>query len=404
VVKRNFCRNRFFIPTIVAMPPPIRPRVLLHAFSTFKLGGPQARFVQLANAFGPQYHHVVAAMDNCFDAGERLGPQVSWQPLPLLVKKGGTLTNRAAFRQVLKAQRPDLLLSYNWGAIEWAAANWPQVVPHVHVEDGFGPEEATRQLPRRVWMRRALLGWCGVPVVVASRQLERIATQVWKLPANKVQFIPNGVAIDPCYIEKRRLALIDKGQLTIGTVAGLRPEKNIARLIKAFAAVRAQQAARLIVVGSGPELPALQQLAASLGVADDVEFTGYLADPISRLIEFDLFALSSDTEQLPIAMLEAMACGIPVVATRVGDVTQIMPSVSQDALAAVNDSSFSATLIRAVEKRFAWNIWATAGQTIATTHYSLASMQYHWQLAFDNHFDEIHRSMAAQECKPKTQS
>lgn len=359
------------------------PRVLLHAFSTFKLGGPQARFVQLANAFGPQYRHIVVAMDNCFDAGARLGPQVNWQPLALAVKKGGTLANRGAFRQVLQAQLPHLLLSYNWGAIEWAAANWPQVVPQVHVEDGFGPEEATQQLPRRVWMRRALLGWPGVPVVVASRQLERIATQVWKLPASQVQFIPNGVAIDPAYMEKRRLAPTNKGILTIGTVAGLRPEKNIARLIKAFAAVRATQPARLIVVGGGPELAVLQQLASSLGVAADVEFAGYLPDPISRLIEFDLFALSSDTEQLPIAMLEAMACGIPVVATRVGDVAQIIPEVAQAGLAEPTDGAFASALQGAIQHRALWPQWSHAGQQRANEFYSLVVMQRHWQQAFD---------------------
>jgi hypothetical protein len=105
------------------MQQPLKPRVLLHAFSTFTLGGQQARFVQLANAFGPRYHHVIAAMDNCFDAGDRLGSQVKWQALQLQVQKGGALANRGAFRQVIQAQRPDLLLSYNWGAIEWAAAN-----------------------------------------------------------------------------------------------------------------------------------------------------------------------------------------------------------------------------------------------------------------------------------------
>ena len=236
------------------------PRVLLHAFSTFTLGGQQARFVQLANAFGPRYRHVIAAMDNCFDAGERLGPQVNWQALPLQVQKGGALANRSAFRQVIQAQQPDLLLSYNWGAIEWAAANWPQVVPHVHVEDGFSAAEATRQLPRRAWTRRVLLGWAGKPVVVISHNLLRIATQIWRLPAGQVKFIPNGVAIADSYMQKRALAPVNPAQLTVGTVAGLRPEKNIARLIKAFCAVRERQSARLVVVGGGPELPALQAL------------------------------------------------------------------------------------------------------------------------------------------------
>lgn len=363
--------------------PPIKPRVLLHAFSTFSLGGQQARFVQLANAFGPRYHHAIAAMDNCFDAGERLGPQVNWLPLPLKVRKGSTLANRSVFRQVIQAQRPDLLFSYNWGAIEWAAANWPQLVPQIHVEDGFSAAEATRQLPRRAWTRRVLLGWAGKPVVVISHTLLHIANHIWKLPASQVNFIPNGVAIPQDYLHKRALAPVNQAQLTIGTVAGLRPEKNIARLIKAFAAVHARQSARLVVVGGGPELPALQALASSLGVAADVEFTGYLADPISRLIEFDLFALSSDTEQLPIAMLEAMACGIPVVATRVGDVTHIMPNVAQPAVAEPTDAAFTTTLLGAIDHRSAWPQWVAAGKQVVADRYVMDHMQTQWQQLFD---------------------
>lgn len=339
--------------------------------------------MQLANAFGPRYRHVIAAMDNCFDAGDRLGPQVNWLPLPLQIKKGGALANRAAFRQVLQAQHPDLLLTYNWGAIEWAAANWPQVIPQIHVEDGFSAAEATRQLPRRAWTRRVLLGWAGKPVVVVSHNLQHIATQVWKLPSRQVKFIPNGVAIPDAYLKKKALAPANNAQLIIGTVAGLRPEKNIPRLIKAFCAVRARQNARLVVVGGGPELPALQALAAQLGVAAEVEFAGYLADPISRLIEFDLFALSSDTEQLPIAMLEAMACGIPVVATRVGDVAHIMPSVAQSTVAEPTDAAFTATLLGAIDQRSAWSKWIAAGEQVVAEHYALDHMQTQWKRLFD---------------------
>jgi len=368
---------------------PDAQRVLLHAFSTFKLGGPQARFVQLANAFGSQYRHIVAAMDNCFEAGERLDPQVSWQKLPLTIKRGGALANRTLFRQVLKEKQPDLLLSYNWGAIEWAAANWPKCVPHVHVEDGFGPDETTQQLPRRAWTRRVLLGWFGVPVVVISHTLQHIATQVWKLPSSRVRLIPNGVSIPNTYAEKRPQALDHQAYLTIGTVAGLRPEKNLARLIKAFAAVRARQAARLVIVGGGSELASLQQLATGLGVADDVEFTGYLPDPLSRLVEFDLFALSSDTEQLPIAMLEAMALNIPVIATRVGDVPLIIPPIAHAALANPSDASFIATLFHVIDHRHDWPLWTLDGKKIVTKNYSQDVMQTQWQFLFNGHIDSV---------------
>lgn len=356
-----------------------RPRVLLHAFSTFNLGGPQARFVQLANEFGPAYHHVIAAMDNCFVAGDRLGPQVSWEPLPLDIQKGGALANRANFRAILKARRPDLLLSYNWGAIEWAAANTPSAVPHVHVEDGFGPEEANGQLPRRVWMRRVLLAARRVPMVVASRHLGRIAREQWWMPASRVQFIPNGVEIPSTPIRKTP----EPDQpLVIGTVAGLRPEKNIARLIKAFARAKANHNIRLVIVGDGPERQSLESLAESLGVQPSVEFSGYMRNPQERLRDFDLFALSSNTEQLPIALLEAMAQGIPCLATRVGDVETIIPVQAQPALAKADDDDFADVLAKVIASRDQWPQWIAVGREVVQQQYGLSGMYAAWQDLF----------------------
>lgn len=359
------------------MTPDPRPRHLLHAFSTFQLGGPQARFVELANAFGPMFRHTVVAMDNRFDAGERLNASVNWTPMPLKVIKGGAMANRGLFRQVLLSQRPDLLVSYNWGSIEWAAANLPRVCAQVHVEDGFGPEEAERQLPRRVWMRRALLGWGRVPVVVISRQLERIALQVWKLPASGVRWIANGVRVPK---QPRSPRIPSTGDaICVGTVAGLRPEKNIARLIKAFARLRAVLPARLIVVGGGPLQPDLEKLAQALGVADDVEFTGYLSDPGSRLKDFDIFALSSDTEQLPLALLEAMALGMPVVATAVGDVPAILAEVSAANVCPPDDEAFAQTMLRVAQAGADWAGWSSRGHSLVSRSYARPAMLAQWQ-------------------------
>jgi len=118
-----------------------------------------------------------------------------------------------------------MVLSYNWGAIEWAVANFPRVSPHVHVEGGFGPDETTRQLPRRVWARRVALGWAGVPVVVVSRQLMNIARHQWRLPQRTTWFIPNGVDL----VTSTRTvpgAQPPTRPICVGTVAGLRPEKT----------------------------------------------------------------------------------------------------------------------------------------------------------------------------------
>ena len=157
-------------------------RVLLHAFSTFQAGGPQLRFVDLANTFGSEFKHLIVAMDGRFDAVERLHRGVDYQTIPLSVVRGGALANRVQFKTLLRMYRPDVLLSYNWGAVEWIAANLPQSVPQVHVEDGFRPDEARRQLPRRLWARRALFLASGVRVVVPSQLLQKAAEGWWVPP------------------------------------------------------------------------------------------------------------------------------------------------------------------------------------------------------------------------------
>ena len=105
----------------------------------------------------------------------------------------------------------------------------------------------------------------------------------------------------------------------------MRPEKNLTRLIEAFAiSVAKEPALRLVIVGDGAERPSLEAAAARFGVADKVLFTGYIADPAPVLALFDIFALSSDTEQMPISVLEAMASRLPVAGVDVGDVRHIV--------------------------------------------------------------------------------
>ena len=78
--------------------------------------------------------------------------------------------------------------------------------------------------------------------------------------------------------------------------------------------------ARLVIVGAGPGQRAHRRRGAPLGVADRLLMPGFLADPARWIGRFDIFALSSDSEQFPISLVEAMAAGLPAVATAVGDV------------------------------------------------------------------------------------
>jgi glycosyltransferase involved in cell wall biosynthesis len=106
----------------------------------------------------------------------------------------------------------------------------------------------------------------------------------------------------------------------IGTIAPLRREKRVDRLIEAFAQLAPWQNVRLVIGGDGPERPALEGQAAALGIGSRTTFVGHVLKPEFLLPHFDLFAITSDTEQMPFGVIEAMAAGLPVVATDVGDI------------------------------------------------------------------------------------
>ena len=295
------------------------PPLILHVFSTFAVGGPQVRFAALANRFGPAWRHAIVAMDGNTACRERLGPELDVSFPAVTLRKGDTPGTIRRCRRALLDLRPDLLVTCNWGAIEWAMANLLVRIRHIHIEDGFGPEERSRQLPRRVWTRRLVLR--RATVVLPSRTLERIALDVWRLPRRRVHYIPNGIRLLPPLPLPERAGRAGEAPV-IGTVAALRPEKNLARLLQAFALLPFP--ARLVIVGDGPERAGLEALAAGLGIAGSVHFTGHLAEPQAAYRQFDLFALSSDTEQMPLSVLEAMAAGLAVAATDVGDVASML--------------------------------------------------------------------------------
>ncbi len=302
--------------------PPEPARRILHVFATFAAGGPQLRFARLAERLGERFRHTVVAVDGVSDAFARCDPaRVRLLEVPRGRRGPPTPADLLRLRRVLAAERPDLLVTVNWGAIDWLLAN--RLVPlcsQLHVEEGFGPEESDgRQLARRVWTRRLALGG-PARLVVVSHTLERIARTCWKVPAARLARVPNGIAVDR-YANARPLGAglrRNAEEVVAIAVGGLRPEKNPRRLLRLVAALPETARVRLVLVGEGPERPALVALAAPLD--GRAVLLGARSDVPELLASADLFLLASDTEQMPLALLEAMAAGLPVVATAVGDV------------------------------------------------------------------------------------
>jgi glycosyltransferase involved in cell wall biosynthesis len=316
-------------------------RHLLHVLPSFKIGGAQVRLATIANHLGRRHRHTILAIDGAFDCDARLEPSVDRAVAGTDTTSRNIIARLLGIRKRISAIAPDLLLTYNWGAIEWALANrlWP-ICAHIHFEDGFGAEEADRQLRRRVLIRRAALSG-NTRVVVPSLALRNMARAGWKLAESRIVFIPNGVdcgrfAVSPDPQYQARLKA-DPETLLVGTVAALRPEKNVARLIRAIVPLVGRFKLRLVIAGDGAERPRLEALAGTLGVSDHVVFLGTVAGAERILPLLDVFTLSSDTEQMPLTLLEAMAAGLPVVAVDVGDIRMMLPPEGRRLVVARDD-------------------------------------------------------------------
>jgi L-malate glycosyltransferase len=321
----------------------------LHVFPSFGIGGVPLRMVRIINHLGKQFRHTVIALDNNFDAAEGVAGDLDLAVLPARGVKRDMLHNMVRSALALRRLRPDLLLTYNWGAIEWAAASrFSPVSRHLHLEAGFSLGEADSQIRRRVLFRRWALARCEL-VVVPSRQLEDLAHRVWRLPVSRVVYVPNGVDT-----ARFAAAVSDgvpgftrrPGEMVIGTIAPLRLEKNIGRLLRVFAMLKFSHPLRLIIAGDGAQRASLERLAAELGIADRVIFTGQVV-PEAVLGTFDIFALSSDTEQMPNALLEAMAASRAIAAVNVGDVKKIVCEENREFIVDRDDAmAFAGALTR----------------------------------------------------------
>jgi len=300
---------------------------LFHACPTFIPAGSETRTAGLINAFGDEFRHTIVVMDGRMDARALLsGAQVDFPPTP---KKAGTLATVPRMRALLKSAAPDLVLTYNFGAFDTLLAARSLGLPVIHHEDGFHPDEAGGFKRRRVWLRRAFLPGT-FRVVVISELLKKVALEVWRLAPRKLEFIPNGIEAEgfPARdgnAELRRELGIPERAVVVGTVGHMRPEKNVPRLLTAIGRLVPGLDIHVVVLGDGQERERIAALAAAPPLAGRVHLVGYQGDPRPYYRMMDVFALTSDTEQMPISLLEAMACGLPVVATNVGDVRAMLP-------------------------------------------------------------------------------
>lgn len=357
------------------------------------------RAVALANGMAAdetceRQENLVLSLNGDFSCVEKFSNDVLWQRVELASEgPRGIVRRLLEARRVIRSADPDVVVTYNWGAIEWAAANLlPSLVPgvkpprrHIHIDDGFGPEEADGQIRRRVLFRRLVLSR-HARVVFPSRTLYRLARDVWRLPVEHLEYVPNGIDLEPygevTRQEAREAYGLPRDKLVIGTLATLRPEKNLIRLIEVFDQLRVEIDCHLVIAGEGRERGALEARAREMGLADAISFLGFIESPHTILPAFDVFALSSDTEQMPLSIMEAMAAGLPIASLDVGDIRQMVAEEARPYVSGRNASALVASLRELLERSMVRETCGKANRKLAESEFGAVKMLASWKNLF----------------------
>jgi glycosyltransferase involved in cell wall biosynthesis len=230
-----------------------------------------------------------------------------------------------ALARYLRTQRPEAMLSAlnhsNLAAV-WARrlAGVPTrlVVSErntLSVRAGRSEDRGLRALPGMI---RRFYPWADAVTAVSDGVADDLA-RVAGIPRERIVTTWNPV-VSPALAEAAARPLehpwLQPGEPPVVLAAGkLRPQKDFATLLDAFARVREGRAARLVILGEGPEEGSLRVRARRLGISAEVAFEGFVDNPFAFMARAAVFVLSSAWEGLPSVLIQAMACGCPVVST-----------------------------------------------------------------------------------------
>ena len=216
----------------------------------------------------------------------------------------------------------DIIHSHNERAhyLSTFAGRLVRVPVHINTRHGIHPPTT-----RRGTVRRRTMAMLSDAVVAVSSAVRDATVQLDRIPPAKVRIIANGTDVAAARLTRsearQKLGLCD-ASFVIGAAGRLAPEKDYASLIEAFARVRTEivQVAAAIL-GDGPLAGELAEAARARG-CEELRFYGYRPDAVSLLPAFDVFVQPSLTEGISLSVIEAMAAGLPVLATSVGGLAE----------------------------------------------------------------------------------
>ncbi len=230
---------------------------------------------------------------------------------------------------ILRRSRFDVVHCHNWGGLVETvlAAKLAGIGAVVHTQHGldYGYNSAPDHLRNRFRTTFKALACRGVArIATVSQEVADMVTREWSVPPSRVSVVHNGVHLpqpDDQGIRARwREELgVAETDVLLGTVAVFRPVKDLHTMLEAMALVVKQTPrVKLVLIGEGRQKKELESAVDRLGLAPFVRFAGWRPDATQLLPALDIFVLSSLSEGISLALLDAMAAGVPAVATAVG--------------------------------------------------------------------------------------
>jgi sugar transferase (PEP-CTERM/EpsH1 system associated) len=323
--------------------------LVVHVIYSLEAGGMENGLINIINRTPPaRYRHAIVCLKGAGGFASRLKDQ-SVPVICLHADDGHSFGLYLRVWKVLKSLSPAIVHTRNLATLEVQIPAWflPGVksVHGEHGRDVFDLEGRNRKYNLLRRLIRPLVG----RYITVSRDLERWLHQTLGVNASRVRQIYNGVdqaSFSPDHGRDIALAppgFISAGSIVIGTVGRLAAVKDQATLLTAFAQLLEtlpdyQDRLRLIIVGEGPMGVALEQQVRTLGIQDRVWMTGGRDDVAALLRLLDLFVLPSLGEGISNTLLEAMATGLPLVATDVGGNPELVTDGVNGRLVPVGDS------------------------------------------------------------------
>jgi glycosyltransferase involved in cell wall biosynthesis len=333
------------------------PRRVVRVITRLNIGGPARQALALSRELRPDHDTVLAAGAPRADEGELLDPAVEVTRVPLVRPPRPTTDARAvvALRRLIDEHRPDIVHTHmaKAGTVARIAARTSRPRPrtvhtfHGHVLEGYFSRPVQRAF---VAVERALARATDVLVAVSPHVRDDLLELGIGQP-EQYRVVPLGFDLTEhktvtgrSGLLRQRLGLSDDAALA-GVVGRLVPIKDHATLLDAISRV---PDAHLAVIGDGELRGQLEAQAERLGLTARVHFVGWWTDIPSAMADLDVVVLSSRNEGTPVSLIEASACGRPVVATDVGGVRAVVADGRNGLLVPRDDPSALATAIGTV--------------------------------------------------------